>query len=374
MDRGVYGEFGVQRVLGRFARPWVVTLIVTGTWLAVLLATAGGDPLVFVRVGSKFAELDPGGSIGYDGQFYYYMARDLRQGWRHVDIPAYRYQRILYPLLARVLALGNERLLPWALVGISLTSVVASVAIVEALLVECGVSRWYALSVGLFGGHLFCVVASLAEPLALCLGLAAMLLYARDRVGWSACCFALAVLTRETTLLLVAGYVLSMLLRRSIRQGLLFGGTVVLAFVAWQLCLSVWLGSFGVGAGGAGATPFHVTPFGALFSVLHVGWATFLLFAVILVPFIALPTVWAILSTGWDILRGERHPWAFALVLFALVIPFLPASTFLDLSAMPRFASPLVALVVLYAARTKRHRVLRISLLWMTTVTLVPFV
>ena len=228
--------------------------------------------------------------------------------------------------------------------------------------------------INLFGGHLFCVVASLAEPLTLCLVLAAMLLYARDRVGWSACCFALAVLTRETTLLLVAGYVLSMLLRRSVRQGLFFGGVVALAFVIWQLCLFVWLGSFGVGAGGAGATPFHVIPFGALFSVLHVGWATFLLFAVILVPFVALPTVWAILATGQAILRGERHPWALALALFALVVPFLPASTFLDLSAMPRFASPLVALVVLYAARTKRHRVLRASLLWMTTATLVPFV
>ena len=54
------------------------------------------------------------------------------------------------------------------------------------------------------------------------------------------------------------------------------------------------------------------------------------------------------------------------------MIPFLPASTLLDLSAMPRVASPLVALTVLYAAYHRRARVLNASLLWITTAVLVP--
>jgi len=44
------------------------------------------------------------------------------------------------------------------------------------------------------------------------------------------------------------------------------------------------------------------------------------------------------------------------------------------LSAMPRFVSPLVTLVVLYAAQTKRQWVLKSSLWWVTTAGLVPLV
>jgi hypothetical protein len=115
-----------------------------------------------------------------------------------------------------------------------------------------------------------------------------------------------------------------------------------------------------------------VVPFGALLSLVQFGWDVLALYAVIWVPIIVVPTVWAILASGRSVLAGENHPWTWALLFVAMVIPFLPASTLLDLSAMPRFASPLVALTILYAAHHRRARVLNASLLWMTTVVLVP--
>jgi len=96
------------------------------------------------------------------------------------------------------------------------------------------------------------------------------------------------------------------------------------------------------------------------------------LFAAIWLPLIVVPTLWAILAGGRSLLGGENHPWTWALLFVAIVIPFLPASTLLDLSAMPRFASPLVALTILFAAYHRRARVLNASLLWMTTAVLVP--
>jgi hypothetical protein len=182
------------------------------------------------------------------------------------------------------------------------------------------------------------------------------------------------VLAKETMLILVAGYVLYMFAQRRFGHGLLMGACVAGPFALWQLCLFLWLGSLGIGAGGAGSTPFHLIPFGALLSTVRSGWMVFLSLSLVLIPAIVIPTVWAVLAAGQAIARGECHPWAFALLLYAGCIPFLPASTFLDLSAMPRFVSPLVVLTILFAARGGLRRVLNGSVLWVATVLLVlPF-
>jgi hypothetical protein len=256
---------------------------------------------------------------------------------------------------------------------VSLSSVAVSVAIVEMLLVEQQISRWYALSIGLFGGQVFSVAVVVAEPLALCLSLAAMVVFARGRWMWSAVLFALAGLTKETQLILAMGYFVYLMRTNRPWRALAMGAIVSLPVALWQTAIRVWLGAWGLGAGGAGATSFQIVPFGALFSLARIDWAAFVLFAIILIPIAVLPDVWAIVAAGRAIHARDNHPWIYAMLLYACVIPFLPASTALDLSAMPRFLSPLVALVVLFAAHCRAKRVLDTSLLWITTVALVPF-
>ena len=66
------------------------------------------------------------GSVGYDGQFYYYIAHDpfiLGQSHDHIDSPAYRYQRIIYPLTARLLSFGQPGLIPWMMVAVNLLGI-----------------------------------------------------------------------------------------------------------------------------------------------------------------------------------------------------------------------------------------------------------
>jgi hypothetical protein len=62
---------------------------------------------------------------GYDGQMF--LSLGLDPGLRHegtiaaLDLPLYRYRRILYPLLGYLLGLGNPALIPYSMVAINLS-------------------------------------------------------------------------------------------------------------------------------------------------------------------------------------------------------------------------------------------------------------
>jgi len=130
-------------------RPWVIVLVLALAYVGLTLARYEGDPLIFALVGTQYsgrgyAQSDPQGTQGYDGQFAYYIARDPAGGWRYCDVPAYRYQRILYPLLAWALALGQPGVVPWTLVALNVAALVGGTYFTERLLETRGVSRWYA--------------------------------------------------------------------------------------------------------------------------------------------------------------------------------------------------------------------------------------
>jgi len=90
----------------RSSTPWWLPVLVSGLLAALYLAwayaAAHGQPEAIFHVG------DPRRGTGYDGQFVYFMARDLnpQRVQAHLDVPPYRYQRILLPLLAHLPA-GN---------------------------------------------------------------------------------------------------------------------------------------------------------------------------------------------------------------------------------------------------------------------------
>ena len=101
----------------RWLRPWVVVLALALAYVGLTLLRYDDDSLMFALVGTRYSQADPHGTQGYDGQFAYYIARDPIGGWRYCDVPAYRYQRILYPMLAWVLALVTAAFVAVAVVG-----------------------------------------------------------------------------------------------------------------------------------------------------------------------------------------------------------------------------------------------------------------
>jgi hypothetical protein len=368
------GERALRRRIlpGRvLARPWVVVLAVTLLYLGVILARNNGDPLAFAVVGSRFGAGDPAGSEGYDGQFAYFIALDPRGASERLDVPSYRYQRILYPMLARWLALGRPDLLPWTLVLLNLVALVTGTALVEQLLHHYGVGRWYALVYGLYAGQLMSVRLDLNEPLSYGLVIAAIWAMERKRPGWSATLFALAALAKETALIFAAAYGAYLLLTAGWRPALRFGIVAAGPHACWQLVLWRWLGGVGAGSGGAMATAFEIIPFMGLWRIGAVSWTALLVYAVILGPLIVLPTVWALWRTGREILQRRWHPVSLALFANAAVLLFLPHSTWREFLAMLRLSGGLVAAVVLYAALRRDRRALKYSWGWLAALAFV---
>ena len=74
----------------------------------------------------------------------------------------------------------------------------------ERLLLHFGVSRWYALSYGLYGSQLLALRTDLNEPLAQALIQCAMLAWAKDRRPTAVCACDQAPLTKERTSIFLA--------------------------------------------------------------------------------------------------------------------------------------------------------------------------
>ena len=140
--------------------------------------------------------------LGYDGQYCYFLALDPANAHFYMDYPAYRYTRIVYPMLARLAALGQPALVPYALLAVNLLAVPLGTVALAAWLRRRGLSPWLALLYGLSPGVFIATAGDLTEPLAYAFVLVALYLLDRGerRAFIAACaCFALAVLTRETT-------------------------------------------------------------------------------------------------------------------------------------------------------------------------------
>ena len=348
-------------------RPWHVVLIVSVAYVALTLARYGFDAKNFALVGTQY---DPGvanGTQGYDGQFAYQIARDPANGWTKVDVPAYRYQRILYPIAARVLALGNADLIGWMLIAINVVALIAGTWLTEEILAHYGASRWYALAYGLNAGTLMAVRLDLTEPLAYGLAQAGVLLVLTDRSRWAALVLALAVLTKETTALVVAGVALMYMLQHERRRLIELLVVVVTPLVIWQLILWQWFGQFGVGSGGALATPFEIMPLRGLWSIASIDGRVFVLMAAIMLPLAVIPALIGLWRVWRDARRG-RFDLPVALLLFnAAIVLFTPQSTFREPLAMARFIVGLLAAVLMYAAARRSTRGLRYAQLWIFT-------
>lgn len=356
-------------------RPWMVVLLVGLAYIALTLARYGGDPLMFALVGTRYGQGDPQGTEGYDGQFAYFIARDPLNGWRRCDVPAYRYQRILYPLLAWGLALGRSALVPWTLMLVNLVALVGGTYATERLLAARDRSRWYALAYGLYGGLVAGLRLDLTEPLAYGLTQAGFWLWQKDNAGnrgavWGFVVLALAVFAKETALVAVAGLGVYLALERRWRAALTLGLVVGVPFAVWQGALWAWLGRPGIGSGGAMATPFEKVPFAGLLRTAAVSWPIFWQLLAIEGPLFVAPTVWALVASGRDLLRGRRHPWVTVLLAQAAVMPFLPFSTWREPLAMARLATGLVAATLLYGTLRRSRRVLTYSLIWLATLAL----
>jgi hypothetical protein len=354
-------------------RPWMVVTVLCVLYVALVLIRNNGDPLALVTIGTRFSEGIADGSEGYDGQFVYYIAHDPNNAAAFLDVPAYRFQRILLPALGRALALGQEALIPWTLLLINVVSLAAGTWLLEQLLIQHKVSRWYALTYGLTVGIFASVRLSLSEPLAYALVLGGIALANRDKWLLSAVVFALAAVAKETTLFFVVGYGLYLLMLRRWRTALLFGTIALLPIAIWQLVLRNSLGTFGIGSGGALATSFEMIPFAGVARILtdtppESRAALLVIFGAILIPFVIVPTLWALWRCWADWQDGKWSVYTWLLFSNAIIMLFVPFSTYREWLGILRFIIGLQIAVILYGAERQQRRVLLNSTIWIVTI------
>ena len=258
----------------KFGRsPWavgIVVLVVYGAWLVAFFGL-GHDAMDFTFRSRSLLNQSHVSSIitpdarvtsdagGYDSQFFYYLAVDPVNARYYMDADTYRYTRILYPMVARALALGRPGLIPYTLILVNWLALAGGTVALGAWLRRRGVAPWFALVYGLYPGLFFGLQRDLSEPLAYGLVALAVLLFDRAS-SWllpAAAVFALAALTRETTVLFSVLYGASLLVRgqgisgwgervrANWRRVLLFLAIALLPLAAWKAFLLVWLGPQG---------------------------------------------------------------------------------------------------------------------------------
>lgn len=347
--------------------PALLTGLILTILIAVVILQAGGDPLALVRIGTRFDELDPQGTEGYDGQFVFYIARDPdpQTVGQHLDVPAYRYQRILLPMLARLLSWGQVDRIPWVLAILGVLSQFFGTWMVAKLLDRWEISPWYALIYGLWVGFVLAVRLDLPEPLAYGLVAGAFLAIEYDCHPLAWILLGLSLFAKDIVLPFIAALGLVYIWQRHWKQALGLGFVALLPFAIFQLWLWNTFGSFGLGSGGAYATGFEWIPFMGLLRVGIYDRTLLLAYLVVFGPSIILPTIWGLVNAGRRLFTREVDVYSLGLTFVALSVVVLPFSTFAEPGGLLRYACGLMLAGLLFIARFKKMRVLRYAPLWL---------
>jgi hypothetical protein len=223
-------------------------LIAYVAFTVIALGIHQWNPLWFVWIGERYADLDAGGRTGYDGQFAYYIARDGGAALPHLDNAPYRLQRILFPAIAGVLSWGNSALVPWVMIAENLTAIVLTTYLLAGWLREKELSPWYALMYSFYIGTLMAYSRDLTELLAICLVTFGVVLWLRGMYARAVIALALALLAKETMLLFVFGIIASALVQKNSRL-VLYASVSVLPLAFWQGYLLMRFGALPIVTG-----------------------------------------------------------------------------------------------------------------------------
>jgi len=214
--------------MNRTSFPVILTAILFLTFLWAQLAEYDWDVTRLIVAGDYFVRGKevPGSihvlcnSYGYDGQFYYRLALDpftdkqTAKGIK-IDSPPYRHQRILYPLLVWLLSFGYPPLVPYIMLSINYAGLCYMAWIGGLCAERGGKSAMWGAVFPLYCGFLFTLSRDLVEILEISLLLTAFLLIKKRRGAWATLFFILAVLAKETALIVPWAAFLALVLRRS---------------------------------------------------------------------------------------------------------------------------------------------------------------
>jgi len=315
---------------------WLSAVVATAAALAVSgarIVGLGWDPSRFVVAGDSFVDRMAApaslavlpSSAGYDGQFFYRLALDPFTSEKtafgiELDSPALRQQRILYPLAAWCISGGDPARVAWVLIGLNVAGMGVLGWLGAAWARECGRHALCGLAFPAYPGFVLTLARDLSEIMTACLALAGLYALRRQRALVAAVLLTLAVLTRETALIIVLGVAVVWLwdrvrptggAGRGIPQWVLpVFAMPLLCTAAWQVMLNLRWNTF---PAAVGADRFGVPFVGVTRFILR---APFGVLQVLELLFVAGCVVTAGLSLNSSAARRhEKVGWVLALVV-----------------------------------------------------------
>lgn len=206
-----------------------------------------GNITGFFRIGSEFPKspyLDTtkalifSGEAGADGQQFLTIAFDpfLRNPdtIRALDVPDFRYRRILYPLLGYILGLGKVSLIPYAMVAINCISIIAIIIYTKAYLKLIGSPPWQSILVFCIPSIWIILYFSTAGLLSSALLVSSLYYHRTQKTFLAVFLIGLACFARETILIVVLSYGCASLLQRKWKEFVLFL-TSSIPWLCWNL-------------------------------------------------------------------------------------------------------------------------------------------
>jgi hypothetical protein len=249
----------VRERLDRPAVPALVLLVLATAYLLVHLSMAAhGDVTRFIVLG-KAHVVGPTGGVhvnnddGFDGQFAYRLSLapwDLtgHRGGIAIDVP-FRVQRITYPFLVWLFSgFGQASAAPYVLIAVNLAAIALLGFLGGRLSQAYGRHAMWGVALGLYFGFVWTLSRDLTE-LVDAASLVAGIVAVREKRWWvAAVAFTAAVLSRETSLAVVAAFGLWQLPRLAKTKRPTLDDVVwalpLFAFLAWQAYgrwrLGVW--------------------------------------------------------------------------------------------------------------------------------------
>ncbi|MHB1425990.1 MAG: hypothetical protein ACYC3I_22735 [Gemmataceae bacterium] len=176
---------------------------------------------------------------GYDGQFYYAIAR---APWhRHdlgIDAPAIRQARILYPALSWLLSGGDARRLFWAMPLVNLLAIAALATLGAAAARGGGLNPWWGVLLPFAVNAGMPALRNLTDVLSTLSVAALLIAWLRRWPWWIVVLYAAAALfSREQNVVVVLLVLFSANWQAGLRQPLIAG--LLAALLLWSLWLGV---------------------------------------------------------------------------------------------------------------------------------------
>lgn len=196
--------------------------------------------------------------LGYDGQQFLSLALDPflhdLDTLESLDHPAYRYRRILYPLLSYLLGFGNTQIIPYVMVAINAIAILLIIWVTGLYFKSYSIKVNQALFVLAIPGVWIVLSLSTSDLLASLFFVSAFYFYQNNKPIYMSLMVSLGCLTRETLLLLWISLVFSAILQRK-HLYFKYLGMAIIAPLAWNFYV-IFLGLNGASGTGNFGSPF----------------------------------------------------------------------------------------------------------------------